>query len=79
MLLKHYLDLGRNVTDISEELGISRQTVYRWIRAGELERDVTEARYGPRPPVSTKLDSFKPLIDERLAECRRICHIFSRH
>lgn len=68
MLLKHYLDQGRNVTEISQELGISRQTIYRWIRAGELERDVTEARYGPRPPVPTKLDPYKPLIHERLTE-----------
>lgn len=31
MLLRHYLDEGLTVTEISRELGISRQTIYRWL------------------------------------------------
>ena len=37
VLLRHYLDEGLTVMEISRELGISRQTIYRWINAGELD------------------------------------------
>jgi transposase len=43
-----------------------RRTIQRWIAAGELDRDPREARYGPRPPVPTKLDPHKALIRQRL-------------
>ncbi|WP_420442354.1 helix-turn-helix domain-containing protein [Candidatus Palauibacter sp.] len=36
MLLRHYLDEGLTVTEISRELGISRQTIYRWISGSRL-------------------------------------------
>ena len=68
VLLRHYLDEGLTVTEISRELGISRQTIYRWINAGELDRDLEEVRYGPRPPVPTKLDPYKAIVRERLEE-----------
>ena len=54
------------MTEISRELGISRQTIYRWINEGELDRDLEEVRYGPRPPVPTKLDPYKAIVRERL-------------
>jgi transposase len=68
VLLRHYLDHGLTVTEISRELGISRQTVYRWIKSGELDREVEEVRYGPRPPVPTKLEPYKGIIRDRLEE-----------
>ena len=68
VLLRHYLDEGLTVTEISRELGISRQTIYRWINDGELDRDLEEVRYGPRPPVLTKLDPYKAIVRERLEE-----------
>ncbi|WP_420462977.1 helix-turn-helix domain-containing protein [Candidatus Palauibacter sp.] len=68
MLLRHYLDEGLTVTEISRGLGISRQTIYRWINDGELDRDLEEVRYGPRPPVPTKLDPYKAIVRERLEE-----------
>lgn len=68
VLLRHYLDQGLTVTEISEQLEISRQTIYRWINGGELDRDVERVRYGPRPPVPTKLDPYKAIIQERLRE-----------
>lgn len=68
VLLRHYLEQGLTVTEISRELEISRQTIYRWINSGELDRDVEEVRYGPRPAVPTKLDPFKPIVLERLNE-----------
>ena len=47
-------------TAIAERLGLDRSTIHRWIRAGELERDVeAEAvRYHPRPPRPSKLDPY---------------------
>lgn len=68
VLFRHYLDQGLTITEISCELGISRQTIYRWVKSGEVDRDVEEVRYKPRPPVPTKLDPYKAVIRERLRE-----------
>jgi len=47
--------------------------VYRWIATGQLERDLdAEVHYRPRPPVLTKLDPYKPLIETRLARFPRL-------
>ena len=69
MLLRHYLDQGSSKSDLARQLGVSRDTIHRWIRDGDLERDVdAEAvRYGPRPLVATKLDPYKAIIEARLA------------
>ena len=68
MLLRHYIEQGMSKRAIARKLKISRDTLYRWIREGALDRDADEQRveYGPRPPVPTKLDPYKPLIQERL-------------
>src|SRR5688572_14093406 len=68
MLLRHYLEQGSSKSELARQLGVSRVTVHRWIRDGDLERDLdAEAvRYGPRPPVATKLDAYKPIIEARL-------------
>lgn len=67
MLLRHYLDQGLSKAAIARRLGISERTIRRWIAAGELDRDLDEPpRYAPRPPVETKLDPYKALIQERL-------------
>src|SRR5215204_1022681 len=68
MLLRHYLEQGASKSELSRQLGVSRDTIHRWIRDGDLERDVdAEAvRYGPRPSVATKLDAYKPIIEARL-------------
>ena len=54
---------------MARQLGVSRDTIHRWIRDGDLDRDVETApvRYGPRRPVTTKLDAYKPIIETRLA------------
>ena len=69
MLLKHYLEQGTSKSALARRLGISRETIHRWIRAGELDRDLdaTPLRYGPRPAVPTKLDRYKGIIETRLA------------
>src|SRR5512133_1323960 len=71
MLLRHLVEVeGSTQSAAARELGIHRKTLQRWIADGLLDTDleVITARYGPRPPVPTKLDPVKPLIAERLAE-----------
>ena len=68
MLLRHYLAQGTSKSALARQLGISRDTIHRWIRAGDLDRDLEAeiVRYGPRPPVPTKLDPYKAIIEARL-------------
>jgi transposase len=67
VLLRHYLAEGLTKTAVAERLGISRRTVGRWIRSGELDRDLDEpVRYGPRPAVPRKLDAYQGIIRARL-------------
>jgi transposase len=68
MLLRHYLDDGLSKAAIAERIGVSRRTVHHWITSGQLDRDVDAAavRYGPRPPMTTKLEPYKALIGARL-------------
>src|ERR671912_140376 len=69
MLLRHYLEQGTSKSALARQFGVSRDTVHRWIRDGDLDRDLDDeaVRYGPRPPVATKLDAYKPIIEARLA------------
>src|SRR5690554_3120341 len=69
MLLRHYLEQGVSKSALARKLGISRDTIYRWIRSGELERDLDSepVRYRARPPAPHKLDPYKPMILARLA------------
>jgi len=69
MLLRHYLEQGTSKSALARQLGVSRDTIHRWIRDGELDRDLDAdaVRYGPRPPGPTKLDPYKPIIEVRLA------------
>ena len=55
MLLRHYLEQGMSKRALARKFGISRDTLYRWIRDGELDRDLDErpVQYGPRRPVTT--------------------------
>ena len=70
VLLRHYLEQGMSKAAVARRLGISERTVYRWIAAGQLEREVDEGavEYGPRRPQPSKLDPYKEIIGARLAE-----------
>jgi hypothetical protein len=69
MLLKHYLEQGASKSALARRLGVSRDTLHRWIRDGELDRDLetTTVHYGPRPPVATKADAYRGIVEARLA------------
>jgi transposase len=69
MLLRHYLEQGATKSALARRFGISRDTIHRWIRDGDLDRDLDAAagQYGPRPPGPTKLDAYKVIIEARLA------------
>ena len=69
MLLRHYLEQGTSKSALARQFGVSRDTVHRWIRAGDLDRDLDReaVRYGPRSPGPTKLDAYKSIIAVRLA------------
>jgi hypothetical protein len=69
MLLRHHLDQGSSKSALARRLGVSRDTIHRWIRDGDLDRDLDTilVQYGPRAPVATKLDTYKPIIEAQLA------------
>ena len=69
MLLRHYLEQGTSKSALARTLGVHRDTIHRWIRDGDLDRDLdaTPVRYGPRRAVPTKLDAYKAIIETRLA------------
>ena len=74
--LRHYLEQGVTQTAIAHKLGIHRRTIYRWIKSGQLDRDLSEIPcYGPRPTVPHKLDPYKAMIRERLAEYPKLSAI----
>lgn len=68
MLLRHYLEDGLSKSEVARKLGVSRDTVHRLIRTGQLDRDLDDepVRYTPRPAVATKLDAYKAIIVARL-------------
>lgn len=68
MLLRHYLERGTSKSALARQLGVSRDTIHRWIRDGALDRDVDETpvTYGPRLPLATKLDPYRAIIEARL-------------
>jgi excisionase family DNA binding protein len=59
MLLRHYLEQGTSKRTLARQLGVSRDTIHRWIRAGDLDRhlDGESVRYGPRRSAPTKLEA----------------------
>lgn len=43
MLLRHYLVQGASKSALARQLGISRDTIHRWIRDGDLDRVMSRA------------------------------------
>src|SRR4029077_14422980 len=55
---------GRSIRQIAREMGMSRNTVRRYLREGK------PIRYGPREPRPCKLDPYKGFLQERLEQAR---------
>lgn len=70
VLLKHYLEQGEPIARLAKRLRIGRRTIHRLIATGQLDRDLDAGRvqYKPRPAVTHRLDTYKPLIEERLRQ-----------
>jgi len=70
VLLRHYLDQGLSKSELADRLGISRRTVYHWLASGQLDRDLDDEPvcYSPRPSVERKIDRYRGIIEDRLAE-----------
>ena len=49
MVLRHYLEQGATKSALARQLGLSRDTIHRWIRAGELDRDLDRRADRGRP------------------------------
>ena len=43
MLLRHYLEQRGSKSALARQLGISRDKIHRWIRDGDLDRDLDAA------------------------------------
>jgi len=74
VLLRHYLEQGLKKTELAEKLGISRRTVYHWIKTQQLDRELDDeaVRYKSRPPVAKKIDAYRGIIEVRLTEFPRL-------
>ena len=68
VLLRHSLGQGLSKAAVARRYGVSERTVYRWIAAGQLDRELDEerVRYGPRRPRASQLDPYKEIIRVRL-------------
>lgn len=77
VLLREYLEQGLSKTDLAAKLGISRATIYHWIRTGQLDRDLYDkrVRYKPRPDVARKIDPYRGLIQARLEEFPKLSSV----
>jgi transposase len=74
VLLRHYLEQGLSKAEVARSLGIGRRTIYHWINTGQLERELDNGpvQYRARPPVACKIDPYRELIQQRLAEYPRL-------
>ena len=68
MLLRHYLEQGASKSALARQLGVSRDTIHRWIRSGDLDRDLDEE------PVRSGAGSFAACLSPRL-----LLSVFSLH
>jgi transposase len=70
VLLREYIEQGRSKSSLAKQLGISRGTIYYWIKTGQLDRDLDNesAHYKERAAVARKIDPYRPLIEARLRD-----------
>ena len=70
VLLREYLDQGMSKSALAVKLGINRRSIYRWIEADQLDRDLdgADVHYRARPPMARKIDPYRAIIEHRLEE-----------
>ncbi|MEV0168963.1 transposase [Nonomuraea fuscirosea] len=67
-LVHQFLEQGHGIRGIARRLGWGRHTVQRYARAAHWTELLTGQWASPRP---SKLDPFKPYLDQRIADGRR--------
>lgn len=77
VLLREYLQDGWSKSELARKLGISRRTIYYWVRTAQLDRELDEetVRYTARPAVQRKIDPFKGIIQSRLEEFPKLSSV----
>ena len=60
VLLRHYLEQGMSKAAIARQVGISPRTVYRWIAAGQLDRELDDGAVRYCFPASGPTDGERP-------------------
>ena len=74
---RHYLEQGASKSALARQLGVSRDTIHRWIRSGDLDRDL-DADAGAVRPAAAGADEARRLQSRssrrdwpRIRSCRR--------
>ena len=66
MLLRHYLEHGTTKSALARKLGVSRDKIHRWIRDGDLDRDLDETAAGHQAQVDfAGLIRFRKALRQR--------------
>ena len=69
---------GRSIRGIADDLGISRNTVSKYVRSPELPKPRPRPRPRPRPKRGSKLDAYTEYVDVRLVEGLENCVVLLR-
>jgi transposase len=77
VLLREYLDQGMSKSALAVKLGINRRSIYRWIEADQLDRDLdgADVHYRARPPMARKIDPYRAIIEHRLEEFPKLSSV----
>jgi len=70
MKVKILYSQGWSIRRIAKELGVSRNTVKKYIK-----NDITEPQYSPRPTKPTKLEPYYAYLKERLTAAHPDCNL----
>ena len=65
VLLRHYLEQSMSKAVIARQVGINPRTVYRWIAAGQLDRELDDGGSQVRTEAFAALEARSVLRDHR--------------
>lgn len=77
VLLREYLEQGMSKSALARKLGIDRRSIYRWIEADQLDRDLDgeAVQYRARPSVARKIDPYRGIIEHRLEQFPKLSSV----